>query len=104
MINSTIDETSNKVLGHSDNIQNGMEVECEFVSNGINYGDENCLEESKSKKLEQNAENWSLLLQIDSNDALNMMWGDSGRIYYWIKNDDLLNRNFDNCWFCLQCY
>ena len=33
-----------------------------------------------------------------------MQWGDVGRIYYWIRDDALLNREFDNTWLVLQCY
>jgi len=29
----------NKLLGHSDNIQDGMELECELVANGLDCGD-----------------------------------------------------------------
>jgi len=31
-----------------------------------------------------------------------MMWGDDGRIYYWIKKQDLLRYNFENTWLILQ--
>lgn len=46
-----------------------------------------------------------LFLQIDSvEDKTGMMLGDCGRIYFWIKKQDLLNKNFDNTWCILQCY
>ena len=32
-----------------------------------------------------------------------MMWGDVGRIYYWIKHSDLLRRDWDLSWLVLQC-
>jgi uncharacterized protein YwqG len=32
-----------------------------------------------------------------------MMWGDVGRLYYWIKHDDLVARNWDLTWLILQC-
>lgn len=28
---------------------------------------------------------WELLMQIDSDDEVGWMWGDMGRIYYWVK-------------------
>jgi len=31
------------------------------------------------------------------------MWGDLGRIYYWIRDDDLAARRFDRSWLVLQC-
>lgn len=93
----------NKLLGYSDNIQNEMELECELVTNGLYCGDPSGYNDPRAKALEPNAKNWRLLLQIDSNEENEMMWGDCGRLYFWIKKDDLLNKQFDNSWFSLQC-
>jgi uncharacterized protein YwqG len=46
---------------------------------------------------------WVLLLQIDSDDATGMYWGDLGRIYVWIRKDDLRHGRFDAAWLVLQC-
>jgi uncharacterized protein YwqG len=97
------DGNINKLLGYSDNIQNEMELECELVTNGLYCGDPSGYNDPKAKALEPNAKNWRLLLQIDSNDENEMMWGDCGRLYFWIKKDDLLNKQFDKSWFSLQC-
>lgn len=97
------DENVNKLLGYSDNIQNEMELECELVTNGLYCGDSTGYNDPKAKGLEPNAKNWRLLLQIDSNEENEMMWGDSGRLYFWIKKEDLLNKTFDKSWFSLQC-
>jgi hypothetical protein len=35
---------------------------------------------------------WRLLLQVDSEEDIGMMWGDMGRLYYWIQQDDLKRR------------
>lgn len=93
----------NKVLGHADVIQNEMELECELVSNGLYCGDSSGYNNPLAKTLESNAKNWRLLLQIDSNDEAEMMWGDSGRLYFWIKTEDLMERRFDRMWMILQC-
>lgn len=94
----------NKLLGHSDNIQNGMEWECELVNHGFYCGDSEAYQSEQGLALAKNAGQWNLLLQIDSNeDQCNMMWGDSGRIYLWIKDEDLKNKNFENSWLILQC-
>jgi uncharacterized protein YwqG len=94
----------NKLLGYSNTIQNEMELECELVTNGLYCGDSTGYNNQRAKSLEPNAKDWLLLLQIDSNDENRMMWGDVGRLYFWIKKDDLLNKQFDKAWFCLQCY
>ncbi len=80
-----------------------MELECELVTNGLYCGDPSGYNDPKAKTLEPNAKKWRLLLQIDSNEENEMMWGDVGRLYFWIKKDDLINKNFDKSWFSLQC-
>lgn len=97
------DDIVNKILGYSDNIQNDMELECELVTNGLYCGDQTGFNDRRAKELEPNAKNWRLLLQIDSNEENEMMWGDCGRLYFWIKKEDLLNKQFDKSWFSLQC-
>jgi uncharacterized protein YwqG len=44
---------------------------------------------------------WNLLLQIDSLEE--SMWGDSGTIYFWIREDHLAASRFDESWLILQC-
>lgn len=97
------DGNINKVLGYSDNIQSEMELECELVTNGLYCGDSTGYNDPRANELAPNAKNWRLLLQIDSNEKNEMMWGDCGRLYFWIKIDDLVNRRFDKSWFALQC-
>lgn len=97
------DEISNKLLGHADPVQGGMELECEYVTNQINCGTPEGYKIAKARGLGKNAKRWNLLLQVDSNEELGMMWGDMGRLYLWITEEDLKNRNFENCWLILQC-
>lgn len=97
------DGSLNKLLGYSDNIQGDMELECELVTNGLYCGDPSGYNDARAKALEPNAKNWRLLLQIDSNEENEMIWGDCGRLYFWIKKDDLLNKHFHKSWFSLQC-
>ncbi|GGG54354.1 hypothetical protein GCM10011378_33140 [Hymenobacter glacieicola] len=95
----------NKLFGHADTIQSSMELECELVTNGIYCGDPSGYALPQAKELEPNAVNWRLLLQVDSNeDECGMMWGDAGRLYFWIREQDLKTQNFDASWVILQCY
>ncbi len=32
-----------------------------------------------------------------------MMWGDVGRIYFWITEDALAAADWQDCWLILQC-
>ena len=93
----------NKVLGYADAVQNEMELECEIVTNGFYTGDGIKHDDPRRKSEKQAVADWRLLLQVDSNDDCGMMWGDVGRIYFWIRKEDLLNRRFDKSWFQYQC-
>lgn len=93
----------NKLLGHSDNIQDGMELECEFVTNGIYCGNPSGYQKAKALGLDKNAGHWNLLMQVESNEEIGMMWGDLGRLYLWITDEDLKARHFDKTWLILQC-
>ena len=97
------DEMCNKLLGHADPVQSGMELECEYVTHKINCGTPDGYKIAKSRGLDRNASRWNLLMQVDSNEDIGMMWGDMGRLYLWITNEDLAARNFENCWLILQC-
>ena len=37
-------------------------------------------------------------------DGFELMFGDCGRIYFYIRKEDLRNRNFENVWLSLQCF
>jgi len=95
---------SSKLLGYADIIQNDMTIECELVTNGIYCGDATDKSE-KRKELEAHKSQWKLLFQLESlyDKKIDLSFGDAGRVYYYIKEDDLLNRNFDDVWFILQC-
>lgn len=97
------DLPGNKLLGHSDNIQSGMELECEYVTSGIYCGNPDGYEEAKRRGLDKNAVRWNLLMQVESNEDIGMMWGDLGRLYLWITAEDLEARRFENTWLILQC-
>lgn len=47
---------------------------------------------------------WILLLQVDTDDELEMMWGDGGTLYFGILKDDLINKRFEEVYFRLQCF
>jgi uncharacterized protein YwqG len=61
------------------------------------------LADPRAKELEKNAHEWWLLLQVDSDDRASMMWADLGRVYFWIRGEDLRERRFERAWAILQC-
>lgn len=46
--------------------------------------------------------NWQLLFQVDSDGVPDTEWGDTGRIYYWIRTRDLAKRDFSGVELILQ--
>lgn len=97
------DQVIHRLLGHPDPVQGDMQVECQLASNGLYCGTPDDYRSPRAAQLRPGAIEWKLLLQLDSEDAAGMMWGDVGRIYYWIKNKDLAARNWDETWLVLQC-
>lgn len=90
--------------GHPSAIQGDMKLECQLVSNGLYCGDGNAYDSSRGRALAAAADDWQLLLQIDSDHYAGWMWGDAGRLYFWIRRQDLEARNFEKVWCILQCY
>jgi uncharacterized protein YwqG len=91
------------LLGHSDNIQGDMQLKAQLVTNGLYCGDPSGYNHPRRAVLEPGADDWMLLLQLDSDDDAGFMWGDSGMLYYWIRKQDLARRIFDNVWMTMQC-
>jgi uncharacterized protein YwqG len=50
------------------------------------------------------AAEWKLLLQVDSEEANGMLWGDVGRLYFLIHRDDLQTQRFEKTWMVWDCY
>ena len=100
------DENRSCLLGWPDTIQGNMTVECELVGRGVYMGGDRpipqgALEEARRTSLE----NWQLLFQLDTveNNGFELMFGDCGRVYFYIRKEDLAARRFDRVWLVLQC-
>lgn len=84
-----------RLLGYADGIQN-------------NYFEMMCIDE----KIEENATQeqldmlleWKLLLQVDSDRAMGTMWGDLGRVYFFIREQDLSAGDFSKVRVTGDCY
>jgi hypothetical protein len=99
---------TSRLLGNSDNIQGPMRAQCALASWATGRP-ENQTQELSAEQLtvaaQQAAGEWELLLQLDSHESeANMMWGDMGRLYFWINRADLARRDFSQVWQLLQCY
>lgn len=98
------EEPAHHLLGYPEAIQGSdMDLECQLVSNGLYCGDASGYNDPRRRELESARGEWRLLMQIDSDDDAGMMWGDLGRLYFWIKEKDLEQKRFAACWMILQC-
>lgn len=97
-----------RFLGWPAIIQNNMTLECELVSRGHYLGGmwETVTEEEKRAASETSLEGWRLLFQLDtvSCEGFELMFGDCGCIYYYIRKEDLSARRFDRIWLIQQCF
>lgn len=95
-----------KMLGYADEIQGEMEPECELYSRDIE-GDVHAQrsEEENADPVETSVDRWVLLLQMGTvtDEDTELMYGDCGLIYFWIRKEDLAARNFDRVHLILQC-
>jgi hypothetical protein len=85
-----------RVLGHPDAIQGDMTRRMEYELAGVDL-------EAPTERLEARARTWRLLLQVDSDDEAGMMWGDLGRLYFWLRERDLAASRFERARLQLQC-
>jgi hypothetical protein len=98
-------DTIHRCGGHPQEIQGDMRLECQLVTNGIYCGDQSGYQDPRRYSLEKGAADWQLLLQIDSDEKrLGWMWGDSGRVYFWARQQDIAATDFDGSWAVLHCY
>ena len=91
-----------KLLGYADIIQGDMRYECEAVSRGFYLGNAPKIDEETNREILAAQNEWVLLAQFGTlSDEL--MFGDCGSIYYYIRKDDLAEKRFDKAWLVLQC-
>lgn len=98
-----------KLLGYANLIQGEMLTECEQISREVYCGDVKSyqsLSDQEKADIKKAASNWVLLFQMTSieDEDYELMFGDAGNLYFYIRKDDLKNKNFDNVHFSLQCF
>ena len=103
-----IDSERHKLLGYANLVQGEMLTECERAARGLYSGDAKSYHETPEdvkKDIEKAAADWILLFQMASisEDDYELMYGDMGNLYFYIRKQDLQERNFDRVWFAVQC-
>lgn len=98
------DERIHRLLGHPDLIQGDIQLESQLAAHGIYVGGADHLADPRATALAAGAADWRVLLQVDSDDDNGVYFGDSGRIYLMIREQDLAAARWDDTWLVLQCY
>ncbi len=94
-----------KMLGYADLMQESMIGECAMVDAGIYCGNAEAyrsISEEKKADIAKDTPNWILLAQFGTLSE-EIMFGDCGCIYFYIRKADLAALRFDRVWLCLQC-
>lgn len=90
---------ASQILGYPITLQDDMRLQCQLATTGIRS------DTATSEQIEANREdanNWTLLLQVDADTQTGMQWSDGGMLYYWIQRDALVAANVSNVWCILQ--
>jgi uncharacterized protein YwqG len=82
-------EAAHQTLGHPDAVQGPVEDEWDEI-------------EGNSVR-PSNGSDWKLLLQFDSDDDLNVMWGDAGMLYFGIREAAFRAQRFEETQLTWQC-
>ena len=91
-----------KLLGYANIIQNSILEECEAVSRGIDCGEPLDLPKKVQKDINEKSKDWILLAQFGTISE-ELMFGDCGCLYIYIRKQDLKNLDFSKIHFSLQC-
>ncbi len=85
---------AHQLLGLADYIQGEEVPYIALKSLGLDY--KALQDASVHSRVEEEARQWQLLLQIDSDDTPGWGWGDGGMLYFHIRKSDLAALNFDH--------
>jgi hypothetical protein len=84
-------------------VQGELWLGAQLASSGVPVGNPEGFRDPRVPALRPGAADWRLLLQLDSDDAAETMWGDVGRLYFTARQDDLARGAVEEGWFELQC-
>jgi uncharacterized protein YwqG len=90
-----------RICGLPDIVQNPMERECQLVTNGLYVGGLD-YDRERAAELEPGAADWHLLAPIDTDEDLGLFWGDTGCIYWWLREADFATGRVERCWGIVQ--
>jgi uncharacterized protein YwqG len=90
-----------QLAGHARHIQHPVEEEVVQARAGcFDSGD---FDRARWEAAKSQVPDWRLILQIDSDDGLDVMWGDVGTLYWAARRDDARADRWDDAAFNFQC-
>ncbi len=90
-----------QILGYPSPMQAPVALDCEHAQR--DYWKLDRVQQAALRPLiREHVDDWELLLQVDCDPDAKIDWPGSGRVYYMIRRQDLVQRAFDRAWFVLQ--
>ena len=80
-----------------------MELECHLASAGVNCGTKDYAATPRARELAHGAEDWRLLLQLDTDHKSRMSWAREGCLYFWVQEARARAGDFSDAWVVFQC-
>lgn len=102
VITATHPSPAHWLLGNPAPIQHDPLMEAEAAQMGL-YDNPASSNADWDQAVERGKER-VLLLQVDSDDSLNVMWGDAGTIYFSVSAADLAAGRTESSWLTYQCF
>lgn len=96
--------TLHRTLGYPDALQTAPEPICQMVDDGIDATSSLPYSDGTFEKAVEKANDWVLLLQVDSDLRTQMDFRQGGRLYYFIRKQDLVRGDFGKVRGIMQCY
>jgi uncharacterized protein YwqG len=93
---------AHKMGGWAHPIQDPMEQQCALVTAGLYLGDGKVWRSDEGRRILAEPNDWVLLLQLDDDEDAGMQWGDTARLFVWIRAADLKDARFDRVWLIVQ--
>jgi hypothetical protein len=100
------DGPQHRLFGHRDPVQSGnLSIRCEMDLAGIDEKEQAKLIRKSAipQEIVDRAAHWRLLLQIDSDEQLGMEFGDGGRLYFMVREQDARAGDFSGAMMFSEC-
>lgn len=97
-------EGGHQIGGFPAAVQNDdMEEQAHLAANGVYCGNPEGYQTDHAKAMRALPYDWRLLLQLDTDSDADIMWGDSGMLYFWARPQETTAGDFSSPWVILQC-